>query len=67
MKKIEKINYNNLTKLRPNYNGTQIPLKGELKVTFKVANHKHTVSIAVTEAVDEFILGINFLSEQCCL
>ena len=48
-------------------NGTKILLKGELKVTFKVTDHEHTVLVAVTEAVDEFILVINLLSEQCCL
>lgn len=43
-------------------NGTKIPLLGKLKMKFKVAGHEHTVFVTVTEAVDEFILGIDFLS-----
>jgi len=43
-----------------------LPLLGELNVIFKVADHEHAVLVAVTEAVNEYILGINFLSEQCC-
>jgi len=43
-------------------NGTKIPLLSELKATFKVSDHEHAVLVAATEAVDDFILGINFLS-----
>jgi len=47
-------------------NGTKIPLLGELKVTFEVADHEHAVLVSVTEAVDKFVLHINLLSEQRC-
>jgi len=45
---------------------TKIPLTGELKVRFKVAGKEQFVFVAVTEAVNDFILGINFLSDKRC-
>jgi len=47
-------------------NGTQIQLLGELEVKFLVAGRQYSVVVAVTEAVDEFILGIDFLSAEAC-
>ena len=47
-------------------NGTKIPLLGELEVEFKVAGRVHSTLVAVTEVVDEFILGIDFLTAEAC-
>ena len=47
-------------------NGTQIPLLGELEVKFRVAGKQYSALVVVTEAVDEFILGIDFLSAEAC-
>ena len=47
-------------------NGTQIPLLGELEIKFKVAGREHSTLVAVTEVVDEFIIGIDFLTAEAC-
>jgi len=47
-------------------NGTQIPLLGELEVKLQVAGRKYSALVAVTADVDEFILGIDFLTAEAC-
>jgi len=47
-------------------NGTRIPLLGDLEVKFRVAGRQYALVNAVTEAVNGFILGIDFLSAEAC-
>jgi len=47
-------------------NGSVIPLEGETKVRFKIAGKEQTVLAVVTKAVHEFILGIDFLTDEGC-
>ena len=47
-------------------NGTSIPLEGEYNVHFCVAGKEFSICAVVTKSVHEFILGIDFLSENAC-
>jgi len=47
-------------------NGTPIPLEGEYKVHFWVAGIELTICAVLTKSVHEFILGVDFLSENSC-
>ena len=47
-------------------NGTQISLLGELEVKFRVTEKQYSVLVFVTDAVDGFILGIDFLAAEAC-
>ena len=48
-------------------NGTSIPLEGEYNVHFWVAGKEFNICAVVTKSVHEFILGIDFLSENACM
>jgi len=47
-------------------NGTSIPLEGEYNLHFWVAGREFNTCAVVTKSVHEFILGIDFLSENAC-
>jgi len=47
-------------------NGTSVPLEGEYNVHFWVAGREFNICAVVTKSVHEFILGIDFLSENAC-
>lgn len=46
--------------------GTNIPLLGEFKVRFEIASKEQTVIAVVIKEVHEFILGIDFLTDEGC-
>jgi hypothetical protein len=47
-------------------NGTQIPLLGQTTIKFRVGNSEMSAEVVVTDAVDELILGIDWMSENKC-
>jgi predicted aspartyl protease len=47
-------------------NGTSIPLSGEATVIFRVDNIELSTKIVVSTAIDEMILGIDFLTANKC-
>jgi len=47
-------------------NGTAIPLLGEATTTLKIDRKEFRVNFLVTDAVQEVILGIPFLTQNRC-
>ena len=47
-------------------NGLQIPLIGEVTIAFQVQGLQHTADVVVTDAIDELILGIDWLAKEAC-
>jgi len=47
-------------------NGTRIPLLGTLTLTFTLRGFPLKANVAVTEAVDEIMLGIDWLTQNRC-
>src|SRR5208282_329200 len=47
-------------------NGTSIPLVGAVTLTFDLEGHPASTNVVVTEALDELILGIDWLSTHRC-
>jgi len=45
-------------------NSMQIPLEGECKVHFQVGGKEFAMYTVITQAVNGFILGIDFLTEN---
>ena len=45
-------------------NRTKIPLLGSMDMEFEVQGEKYSVTLAVTDAVDEMILGIDWLTQN---
>jgi len=47
-------------------NSMQIPLEGEYRVCFQISGKEFAKYTVVTQAVNKFILGIDFLAENGC-
>jgi len=48
-------------------NGTEIPVLGAVKLTFEIESHPITADLLVSEAIEELILGIDWLSDHGCM
>ena len=47
-------------------NGTAIPLVGQVTLNFTVDGGQCTADLAVTEAIDEMVLGVDWLTQNRC-
>ena len=47
-------------------NGSAIPLIGAAVISFEMNGCQASANVVVTDALDEFILGIDLLSTNCC-
>jgi predicted aspartyl protease len=48
-------------------NGTNISVRGRAVVQFSVGNLKLSADVLVSDSVEEFLLGLNWLRENGCL
>ena len=48
-------------------NGTEIPVLGTVKLTFDMESHPITADLLVSDAIEELILGIDWLSGHGCM